>query len=101
MVTVFGNVTNVTDLDEGKRVTVEIRATDLSIDRMRTSLTDVRARARAMVGAGFAKEGFARTRDLGLEAPRIERRTEIVDKTRIGDNLWSYTIIVKPGVVLQ
>lgn len=97
----MGNVTNVTDLMEGKRVTVEIRAADLGIERMRISLTDARARGRALVGAGFKDEGFLMEPDLGVHVPELERKTEIVDKTKIGDNLWSYTINVRPGVVFM
>lgn len=94
--TIIANVTNVVDTSDGKRVTVEVRV--LNSDVLDT-VRDNRARARALVGAGFAKEGFIRNLDFELQLPRLERRTEIISKDKIGDDLWSYTIKVRSGVI--
>lgn len=97
----FGTATVVTDLDEGKRVSVSIKSAEQVPESMQERLTETRARARALIAAGFAEEGFIRNRDLAVDVPQIERRTEIVDKFQTGDNEWNYTINVRPGVVLQ
>lgn len=101
-VTVFGNVTSVRDLDEGKMVTVELRTPRVGPStNVEERIRDFRARARALVGAGFAKEGFLRKADLELDAPKLRRRTDIVSKKEIEEGLWSYDIRVRPGVILQ
>lgn len=98
----LGTVVTVRDLDEGKMVTVEISEPEiLSFDLHGEDLMDARARARALVGAGFAKSGFLRSPDLALEVPRLERRTEVVNKQEIQEDLWSYEIRVRPGFVLE
>lgn len=93
---IFGTVTVVTGLNEGKRVSVTIPTAGIS-----DTVAENRARARAMVAAGFAKEGFLRKLNIQLSAPKLERRTEIVDRFEVGDNETNYTVQVRPGVILQ
>lgn len=97
---IIAEATNVVDLRDGKRVTVEVRTLNVDMIENLELFRDNRARARAMIAAGFAEEGFIRNLNLRLQAPEIDRRTEIIDKEKIDDDLWSYTIKVRSGIVL-
>lgn len=94
-----GNVIRIED-DGTRVVNVDIGDTRLS-GRMGGSLREAKARARALVVAGFADEGFVRNANLALEVPDLERRTEIVDERKVSEDGYSYTIRVRPGVVLE
>lgn len=100
---VIANTTNVTDLRDGKRVTVEVKVLKPDIledmDINAELFRDNRARARALVGAGFAQDGFIRNLDFHLQLPRLKRRTEIISKEQLNDDLWSYTIKVRSGII--
>lgn len=102
---IIANTTNVEDLRDGKRATVEVKVLkpDILDDRDIDAelIRDNRARARALVGAGFAQDGFIRNLDFHLQLPRLERRTEIISKEKIGDDLWSYTIKVRSGILFR
>lgn len=100
---ILGNVINVIDVADGKRVTLKIRAPTLlgqSTD-LRDRIMDGRARGRALIGAGVMEEGFVRDMNIDLEKPTLERKTEIADKTQIDDDIWRYIIKVKSGVILE
>lgn len=95
----FGKVLEVQDLQNGKRVKIAIKKASMS-GKMGENLTEARARARAMVAAEFAEEGFLRKPDLALELPRLERRTKIENKKRTnGDRV--YSIRVRGGPILK
>lgn len=95
----FGEVQNVQSLHDGKRVKLAITKADIT-GEMGETLTETRARARAMVAAGFAKEGFLRQPNLAMELPRLERRTEIENKKRAGKDRL-YSVKVKGGPILK
>lgn len=97
---ILANATNVVDIADGKRVTVEVNTVNTEPMKNIERIRDNRARARALVAAGFAKEGFIRNLDFQLNLPRIERRTEILSKEQIDEDLWSYTIKVRSGIIL-
>jgi hypothetical protein len=97
--TYFGELQLVQDLQDGKRVKLAIKKADMTGDIGET-LTDTRARARAMVAAGFAEEGFLRKPDLAMKLPRLERRTDIENKKKAGSERV-YSIRVRGGVVLK
>lgn len=99
----IANVANVVDLSDGKRVTVEVRTVNPefldSLDDIEMA-RDNRARIRALIGAGFAKKGFVRNLDIDLQLPKLKRRTEIVSRNKISDDVWTYTINVRGGMIL-
>ena len=93
-------VNTVNDMADGKRVTLTATTREIVPDQVQRRLLESRVRARAMLAAGFAKEGFFRDLNFQLKAPELERRTEILSRDSVGANSYRYEVMVKSGPVL-
>lgn len=97
----FITVNNVTDGVDSKRVTLTatgLLPTDNQVQRM---LMENRARARALVAAGFAENGFLRDFNPQLSSPKLKRRTEVLSRDQVGQDAFRYEIEVESGPLLE
>lgn len=94
-------VNTVNDVYNGKRVTLTASTKEVVPDQISRRLLESRVRARAMLAAGFAKEGFFRDLNFRLEAPKLERRTEILSKDKVGPHSYRYEVRVNAGPILE
>lgn len=96
-----GTVNTVDDVVDGKMVTLTITSIGPVPDEISERAREARARARALVGAGFADEGYIRDLNFRLKTPELRRRTEILGSDQVGDNSYRYEVKVNSGPILE
>lgn len=96
----LGRVESVEDIKRGKLVRLKIKSANIKLLDSKRDPTDIRARARALIAAGIREEGFIRKPNLAVEAPDMERKTKIISKEKIDNNVFRYIIRIEPGLIL-
>lgn len=97
----FTKAVRVKDHPDGKRVNVTVEQPVKFAEAPRDTVIDTAARGRAVVAAGFAPKGFLRDINLRIKSPKLERKTEIVNREEIEDGIWDYDIVVRSGVIFS
>jgi len=96
-------INSIRDAPQGKLVDLTVRETVGSgffPEDFRKAGEKVRARGLALVGAGFASEGYLRNINLQFQAPTLDRRTEIINRTELDGDLVNFEILVRDGPFL-